>query len=274
MRRQSVDAFGRYGVSRICWTALSFKSNCRVITTVSPDGPGRARRSRHPSPPGSSFVAHITPPRAGTFIYHTHWHDETQIRNGLYGPLIVLEPGQKLDPDQDRTFVFSVGIYPPLGFAMLINGSPGSGADSHRNALPVSVDQHHRRWIGSPCAFAVQRRTRFMESGCERRRRFTRRTNPNLSGRHVPSGWIDLRRRVDARKARPNRPTDFVRNSCRCCYVPLLRLSEVTCGVLVRAEVPTNFSWRYCPLTCVCRRPLDEVTWPRCLAMHLGISPG
>src|SRR5207247_3791847 len=56
------------------------------------------------------------------FIYHTHWHDEAQIRNGLYGPLIVLEPGQKLDSDLDRTYVFSVGIYPPLGFAMLING--------------------------------------------------------------------------------------------------------------------------------------------------------
>lgn len=88
--------------------------------------------------PGSSFVARFTPPRAGTFIYHTHWHDKTQIRNGLYGPLIVLEPGQKLDPDQDRTFLFSVGIYPPLGFMMLINGQPGP------DPLPLHTGKRYR----------------------------------------------------------------------------------------------------------------------------------
>lgn len=88
--------------------------------------------------PGNSFVARITPPRAGTFIYHTHWHDETQIRNGLYGPLLVLDPGQKFDPDEDRIFVFSVGIYPPLGFVMLINGQPGP------DPLPLHTGKRYR----------------------------------------------------------------------------------------------------------------------------------
>jgi FtsP/CotA-like multicopper oxidase with cupredoxin domain len=74
--------------------------------------------------PGASFVARITPPRAGTFIYHSHWHDETPILNGFYGPLIVLEPGEKFDPDGDHIFVFSIGKYAPLGFMMLINGQP------------------------------------------------------------------------------------------------------------------------------------------------------
>ena len=90
-----------------------------------PGWSGSGQKIAPPIAPGTSFIARFTPPRAGTFIYHTHWHDEAQIRNGLYGPLIVLEPGQKLDPDLDRTYVFSVGIYPPLGFAMLINGQPG-----------------------------------------------------------------------------------------------------------------------------------------------------
>ena len=90
-----------------------------------PGWSGSGQQITPPIAPGTSFVARITPPRAGTFIYHTHWHDETQIRNGLYGPLIVLEHGQKFDPDADRTFVFSVGIYSPLGFMMLINGQPG-----------------------------------------------------------------------------------------------------------------------------------------------------
>jgi FtsP/CotA-like multicopper oxidase with cupredoxin domain len=73
---------------------------------------------------GGSFIARFTPPRAGTFIYHSHSHDESAIHNGLYGPLIVLEPGQKFDADHDRIFVVSVGVYPPLGYMALINGKP------------------------------------------------------------------------------------------------------------------------------------------------------
>jgi manganese oxidase len=74
--------------------------------------------------PGASFVARMTPPRAGTFIYHTHWHDDLQLMNGLYGPLIVLEPGQTFDPEHDKVFVFSTGRYAPLGLMMLVNGVP------------------------------------------------------------------------------------------------------------------------------------------------------
>jgi FtsP/CotA-like multicopper oxidase with cupredoxin domain len=74
--------------------------------------------------PGDSFVARMTPPRAGTFIYHTHWHDVTQLLNGVYGPLIVLEPGEKYDTTHDRTFVFSMGKYAPFGYLLLINGRP------------------------------------------------------------------------------------------------------------------------------------------------------
>jgi manganese oxidase len=74
--------------------------------------------------PGTSFIAHMSPPRAGTFIYHTHWHDSAQLLNGLYGPLIVLEPGQKYDPEHDRTFVFSGGVYAPFGYLLLVNGHP------------------------------------------------------------------------------------------------------------------------------------------------------
>lgn len=56
---------------------------------------------------GSSFVARFTPPRAGTFIYHTHWHDFSQLRRGLYGPLIVLAEGERFDPDTDRIVLVS-----------------------------------------------------------------------------------------------------------------------------------------------------------------------
>jgi FtsP/CotA-like multicopper oxidase with cupredoxin domain len=85
---------------------------------------GSGQQTSPPIPPGTSFVARMTPPRAGTFIYHTHWHDEGQLLNGVYGPLIVLEPGEKYDPEHDRTFVFSMGKYAPYGFLLLINGHP------------------------------------------------------------------------------------------------------------------------------------------------------
>ena len=58
--------------------------------------------------PGASFVARFTPPRAGTFIYHTHLDDIRQLSSGLYGPIIVLEPGQSLDPETDRIMLISV----------------------------------------------------------------------------------------------------------------------------------------------------------------------
>ena len=61
-----------------------------------------------PVEPGQSFVAKLTPPRAGTFIYHTHWHDEAQLAGGLYGPLIVLESGERYDPATDHVVVIGL----------------------------------------------------------------------------------------------------------------------------------------------------------------------
>jgi FtsP/CotA-like multicopper oxidase with cupredoxin domain len=58
-----------------------------------------------PIAPGQSFVAKFTPPRAGTFIYHTHWHKDLQLSGGLYGALIVLEPGEHYDPETDHIFI-------------------------------------------------------------------------------------------------------------------------------------------------------------------------
>jgi FtsP/CotA-like multicopper oxidase with cupredoxin domain len=74
--------------------------------------------------PGGSFVAKMTPPHAGTFIYHTHWHDEAQLANGVYGPLIVLEPGARYDPGHDLNIVVSIGDYAPFGLMLLVNGWP------------------------------------------------------------------------------------------------------------------------------------------------------
>jgi FtsP/CotA-like multicopper oxidase with cupredoxin domain len=76
-----------------------------------------------PIEPGQSFVARYTPPRAGTFIYHTHWHNFLQLTGGLYGPLIVLRPGQKYDPETDIPVVIGLGGALDLFSPLLLNGS-------------------------------------------------------------------------------------------------------------------------------------------------------
>lgn len=55
--------------------------------------------------PGDSFTVSFTPPRAGTYIYHTHMDEGMQLATGSYGPLIVLEPGQAFDPSTDLIFM-------------------------------------------------------------------------------------------------------------------------------------------------------------------------
>lgn len=87
-----------------------------------PGWTGAPPQTTPPIAPGSSFVVHMTPPRAGTFIYHTHWHHAKQLGEGLTGPLIVLDPGKKYDPSTDKCFLFTrdggEGTEP-----LLLNGS-------------------------------------------------------------------------------------------------------------------------------------------------------
>jgi manganese oxidase len=73
--------------------------------------------------PLDSFDVRLTPPRAGTFIYHSHVNDARQQRAGIVGPLIVADKG-KWDPTRD----FPVLLSSPSDSveeerAVLINGS-------------------------------------------------------------------------------------------------------------------------------------------------------
>jgi FtsP/CotA-like multicopper oxidase with cupredoxin domain len=71
--------------------------------------------------PGDSFEMRITPPRAGTYMYHTHFNDVRQQSAGLYGGFVVLEPGQRWDPETDRVLILSSGSDPDM--LPLWNGS-------------------------------------------------------------------------------------------------------------------------------------------------------
>ncbi len=74
---------------------------------------GTAGSVTPPIAPGSTFTARFTPSRAGTFIYHTHWHDPGQLAGGIYGAIVVLEPGETYQPERDHLIVIGLdGAYP------------------------------------------------------------------------------------------------------------------------------------------------------------------
>ncbi len=58
--------------------------------------------------PRDSFVARFTPPRSGTFIYHSHFGEVRQLSLGLFGALVVLDPGEQWDAERDRVVLFAV----------------------------------------------------------------------------------------------------------------------------------------------------------------------
>src|SRR6185312_14722236 len=72
--------------------------------------------------PGKSFDVIFAPPRAGTFMYHTHMNDLSQLSAGLYGALIVVPEGATFDSKNDKVFLLSRNGKRKDG-KLLLNGS-------------------------------------------------------------------------------------------------------------------------------------------------------
>ena len=115
---------------------------------------GIGRRLAPSIQPGDSFVARLTLPRPGTFIYHTHMNDIEQITSGLYGAIVVLPPGERFDPSRDHVFV--VGWDGPSGTLRIVNGQ--------KNPPPLELAAgvaHRFRFVGIGAAtggrFAIRR---------------------------------------------------------------------------------------------------------------------
>ncbi len=86
--------------------------------------------------PGDSFVARLTLPRSGTFMYHTHLNDLAQLSNGLYGAIVVLEPGEPFDPEHDHAYV--AGWQDRRGEHLVVNG------DTLSPPLTIRPGERHR----------------------------------------------------------------------------------------------------------------------------------
>jgi FtsP/CotA-like multicopper oxidase with cupredoxin domain len=103
-RGQPTDVTVLNGLSQataIHWHGLELESYSDGVAGWS----GRATTIAPSIAAKDSFVARLTMPRAGTFIYHTHIHDVAQLTSGLYGPIIVLEPGETFDTTRDHVFL-------------------------------------------------------------------------------------------------------------------------------------------------------------------------
>jgi FtsP/CotA-like multicopper oxidase with cupredoxin domain len=59
--------------------------------------------------PNDSFIAEFTPPRAGTFFYHSHVNEVWQTNSGMYGAIIVSDPTHRFDPKIDRIVLVGGG---------------------------------------------------------------------------------------------------------------------------------------------------------------------
>jgi FtsP/CotA-like multicopper oxidase with cupredoxin domain len=80
--------------------------------------------------PGDSFVARMTPPRAGTFMYHAHVSEPRLLASGMFAALIVLEPGKRWDPARDHLLIFSQhGFESPSDSGLIVLN------DGHQPAL-------------------------------------------------------------------------------------------------------------------------------------------
>jgi FtsP/CotA-like multicopper oxidase with cupredoxin domain len=78
-----------------------------------------------PIPPGGMFAAEFTPPRSGTFPYHSHLHEMRQIASGMYGAIIVTDTPR--DTTRDHVIVAGGGglpiFYKQGPATLLVNGS-------------------------------------------------------------------------------------------------------------------------------------------------------
>jgi FtsP/CotA-like multicopper oxidase with cupredoxin domain len=113
--------------------------------------------------PGDSFVARFTPPRAGTFIYHTHVSESQQQLAGLAGALVVLEGSTVLDSATDHVvLVTSPPTHEEQMRFVLLNGSASpapivvsAGVPQRLRLINITVNRPNTRvelWRGDSLA--------------------------------------------------------------------------------------------------------------------------
>lgn len=121
------------------WHGLEIESYPDGVPHVS----GRDAKVLHPIPAGDSLTVNFAPPRSGTFMYHSHFSEASQMNGGMYGAILVVDDPARYNPARDHLFVIGGGGIPnvPLGTA-----SPWGLVNGHTSPPPVSmvVGETHR----------------------------------------------------------------------------------------------------------------------------------
>jgi Multicopper oxidase len=99
---------------------------------------GEGKRIAPAIEPGGSFEARFTPPRSGTFIYHTHIDEVRQQQAGLSGALLVVDSLESYDPEHDLVLLVTVPRKDANSDVVLLNGS------STPAARQMTAGQHYR----------------------------------------------------------------------------------------------------------------------------------
>jgi FtsP/CotA-like multicopper oxidase with cupredoxin domain len=108
--------------------------------------------------PGDSFEIRVTPPRAGSFMYHTHVNDLRQQGSGLYGAFIVLEEGETWDPETDRVFLFGESPFRDDGIPVLNGANP-------TEPITLETETAYRFRLMNITLFRPNTRIRLLQNG-------------------------------------------------------------------------------------------------------------
>ena len=84
---------------------------------------GQGQRITPAIAPGASFEARFTPPRSGTFIYHTHIDEVRQQQAGLSGALVVVDSPADFDTERDWVMLVTIPRLRADVGKVLLNGT-------------------------------------------------------------------------------------------------------------------------------------------------------
>ncbi|MDR7001326.1 multicopper oxidase family protein [Neobacillus niacini] len=138
---------------------IHFKNSLKEDTTLHLHGlsldnkmDGVPDLSQKPIKSGESFDYTFTSPKPGTYWYHSHLNESTQIGNGLYGVLIVeSKNGEKVDVDKSITISerSSMGSMDGMGDMSNMDMSNMGGTD-HSKTMDSNQSDMMMNMYGTP----------------------------------------------------------------------------------------------------------------------------
>jgi hypothetical protein len=169
--------------SGVHWHGLEIESYPDGVAGFS----GIGQKIMPPVEPGGTFAAEFTPPRTGTFPYHSHLHELRQIGSGMYGAIIVTDAPR--DTTKDHLIVAGGGGLPVFHKQgtnfLLVNGRTNPRPLDHdRRRYESRPDREHPRRPGAELPV----RQRFHDRPLDAHRGRWRRPPTRASNKHAGQG--------------------------------------------------------------------------------------